>query len=64
MNKSTVLRSEEARRQAQAAILKAKQLQSELLHERAVMFASETRKVENLRALRLAKLESGKAATG
>jgi hypothetical protein len=61
MNKSTALRSEEARRDAQAAMLKAKQRQSDLLQERATMFASETKKVENLRALRLAKLESGDA---
>jgi hypothetical protein len=63
MNKSTVLRSEEARRQAHAATLKARQQQNEMLKERAMMFASETKKVENLRALRLAKLDS-KAASG
>ncbi len=64
MNRSTVIRSEEARRQAQAAIQKARQQQDELLRDRAMMFASETRKVENLRALRLAKMESAKLANG
>ena len=43
-------------------MLKAKQQQDELLKDRALMFASETRKVENLRALRLAKMESAKLA--
>lgn len=62
MNKSTGLRSEEARRQAQAALLKVKQQQSAALKERAMMFATETQKVENLRAQRLAKLESDKIA--
>ncbi len=60
MNKSTGLRSEEARRQAQAALLKAKQQQEAALQERAMMFASETQKIENLRAQRLAKMESDK----
>jgi hypothetical protein len=45
-------------------MLKAKQQQDELLKDRALMFASETRKVENLRALRLAKMESAKPADG
>jgi hypothetical protein len=59
MNKSTTLRSEEARRQAQASVLHAKQQQDAMLKERAMMFASETQKVENLRAQRLARLTSG-----
>jgi hypothetical protein len=58
MNKSTTLRSEEARRQAQAASLHAKQQQDARLNERAMMFASETQKVEDLRAKRLAKTAS------
>jgi hypothetical protein len=66
MNKSTSQRSEEARRQAQAALTEARQQQDARLQERAVMFASETQKVESLRAQRLAKSESdrisGKAA--
>jgi len=59
MNKSTTLRSEEARRQAQASVLHAKQQQDAMLKERAMSFASETQKVENLRAQRLARLASG-----
>ena len=59
MNKSTILRSEEARRQAQAALLEARQQQAQALEERAVFFASETRKVYDLRAQRLAKIASG-----
>ncbi len=62
MNKSTVLRSEEARRQAQAALLEARQQQAQALEERAVFFASETRKVYDLRAQRLAKMASGEIA--
>ena len=62
MNKSTSQRSEEARRQAQAALIEARQQQDALLQERAMMFASETQKVENLRAQRLAKMESDKSA--
>jgi hypothetical protein len=58
MNKSTTLRSEEARRQAQAASLHAKQQQDAKLNERAMMFASETQKVEDLRAKRLARTAS------
>jgi hypothetical protein len=67
MNKSTVLRSEAARRQAQAALLEAKQQQAQAIEERAMFFASETRKVFDLRAQRLAKMTSnemiGKADT-
>lgn len=62
MNKSTTLRSEEARRQAQAASLHAKQQQDAKLNERAMMFASETQKVESLRAKRLAKTASDEIA--
>jgi|RhiMethySRZTD1v2_1073278.scaffolds.fasta_scaffold00912_32 hypothetical protein len=62
MNKSTSQRSEEARRQAQAALIEARQQQDALLQERATMFASETQKVENLRAQRLAKIESDRIA--
>jgi len=62
MNKSTILRSEEARRQAQATLLEARQQQAQALEERAVFFASETRKVFDLRAQRLAKMASGAIA--
>ena len=62
MNKSTTQRAEEARRQAQAALLEAKQKQEAMLMERASLFATKTQKVENLRAQRLAKIESDKAA--
>jgi hypothetical protein len=62
MNKSTILRSEEARRQAQAVLLEARQQQAQALEERAVFFASETRKVYDLRAQRLAKMASGEIA--
>jgi DNA replication initiation complex subunit (GINS family) len=58
MNRSTTLRAEEARRQAQAASLEAKQRQAQMLEERASFFASETRKVFDLRAQRLAKMAS------
>ena len=54
MNRSTSQRSEEARRQAQAALAEAKQRQDEVLKERASMHALEIRKVETLRAQRLA----------
>lgn len=55
MNRSTSLRSEEARRQAHSATLKAKQAQSEMLKERAEVLAVEAKKIDNLRAQRLAK---------
>ena len=61
MNKST-LRAEEARRQAQAVLLEAKQQQAQMVEERAMFFASETRKVFDLRAQRLAKVVPGKDA--
>lgn len=62
MNKSTTLRAEEARRQAQAASLEARQRQAQMLEERASFFASETRKVFDLRAQRLAKMASKPSA--
>jgi hypothetical protein len=62
MNKSVNQRSEEARRQAQSATLKAKQAQSEMLKERAAVLAGEARKIDNLRALRLAKEAATKEA--
>ena len=62
MNKSTMLRSEEARRQAQAMLLEAKQLQEQAIEERAMFFASETRKVADLRAQRLARTAPAKVA--
>ena len=64
MNKSTTLRAEEARRQAQAALLEARQQQAQMLEERATFFASETRKVFDLRAQRLAKMASGSNDAG
>lgn len=54
MNKSTSQRAEEARRQAQAALSEARRRQDEELQERASMRALEVRKVESLRAQRLA----------
>jgi hypothetical protein len=62
MNRSASLRSEEARRQAQSATLKAKQAQSEMLKERAEVLAGEAKKIGNLRALRLAKEAQAKEA--
>jgi hypothetical protein len=64
MNKSAALRSEEARRAAQAAALKSKREPSAALKERAMTFAAETEKIEKLRALRLAKDAAGRADTG
>ena len=55
MNKSTSQRSEEARRQAMAALDEAKQRQTAMLDERLKMFESETRKVQDLRAKRIAR---------
>ena len=57
MNNSTVRRSEEARRQAQAVLIEAKRRQEQLLEERASMHASHVQKVESLRAQRLARGE-------
>jgi hypothetical protein len=62
MNKSTTLRAEEARRQAQADLLEARQRQAQVLEERALFFASETRRVYDLRAQRLAKMASDQTA--
>jgi hypothetical protein len=55
MNNLTIKRSEEARRQAHAALMEAKRRQEELLEERASMHASDVQKVESLRAQRLAR---------
>ena len=57
MNNSTVKRSEEARRQAQAAVISARRRQEDLLKERALVRASDVQKVESLRAQRLARGE-------
>lgn len=62
MNKPMSQRSEDARRQAQAATLKAKQAQSEMLKERAEVLAGEAKKIDKLRALRLAKEAATKEA--
>ena len=55
MNRSTSQRSEEARRQAMAALDEAKQRQIAMIDERSKMFESETRKVQDLRAKRIAR---------
>jgi len=57
MNNSTVKRSEQARHQAQAALIAARKRQEELLRERASLHASDVQKVESLRAQRLARGE-------
>ena len=57
MNKST-LRAEEARRQAQERAIRV-----QMVEERAMFFASETRKVYDLRAQRLANMAPGKDVT-
>lgn len=62
MKKPTTLRAEEARRQAHATLLEAKQQQAQMLEERAMVFASETRKVFDLREQRLAKMALAKDA--
>ena len=62
MNRTRAFRSEEARRAAEAAALRAKRQQSEALKARAVTFAAEARKIEGLKALRLAKDAAEKAA--
>jgi len=56
MNRSTSQRSEEARRQAMAALDEAKQRQIAMIDERSKMFESETRKVQDLRAKRIARM--------
>lgn len=55
MNRSTSQRSEEARRQAMVALDEARQRQVAMLDERLKMFESETRKVQDLRAKRIAR---------
>ena len=55
MNRSTSQRSEEARRQASVALDEAKQRQLAMLDERSKVFESETRKVQDLRAKRIAR---------
>ncbi len=55
VNNARFQRYEEARRQAMAVALEAKERENSILKERAAMFAIERRKVENLRALRLAR---------
>lgn len=64
MNKSTSQRAEEARRQAQTALSEAKQRRDQELHERASMRALEVRKVESLRAQRLAATDKIPVAEG
>lgn len=59
-DKSRLQKSEEARRQAMAIKLEAKEREIAALQERASTFAMETRKVENLRALRLAREAAAK----
>ena len=54
-NNARFQKYEEARRQAMAVALEAKEREDAILMERAAMFEIETRKVENLRALRLAR---------
>jgi hypothetical protein len=61
MNNGSFRRSEEARRAAQAAKLKAQQRQNKSLKERAAVLALESTKIENLRALRLARDQAAKA---
>jgi hypothetical protein len=55
MNRSTSQRSEEARRQAMVALDEAKQRQIAMIDERSKMFESETRKIQDLRAKRIAR---------
>lgn len=62
MNKSMSLRSEEARRQAHAATVKARQAQSEALKERAELLAVKAEKIDNLRAQRLAREAAAREA--
>lgn len=61
VNNSRFQKSEEARRQAMTAALEAKERESAALQERAAVFAMETQKVENLRALRLAREASAES---
>ena len=55
MNRSTSQRSEEARRHAMAALDEAKRQELAMLGERARMFESETQRVLDLRAKRVAR---------
>ena len=55
VNNARFQRYEEARRQALVVALEAKIRENAALKERSAMFAIETQKVENLRALRLAR---------
>lgn len=55
VNHSRFQKAEESRRQAMAVALEAKERENAALQERAASFAKETRKIENLRALRLAR---------
>ena len=64
MNKSTSQRAEEARRQAQAALSEARRRQDQELKERASLLALEVRKVEGLRAQRLAASDNIPADDG
>lgn len=62
MNNSTVKRSEEARRRAQAVLVEAKRRQEESLKERDSLRAGDVQKVESLRAQRLARAEEVSSA--
>lgn len=64
MNRTTSQRAEEARRVAQAATSRAKQAQNEMLKERAAALAVEAQKINNLRALRMAKTSAEDAVSG
>ena len=60
MNSLRSRKAEEARRQAMAIALETKEREIAALQERAAVFATETQKVENLRALRLAREAAAK----
>jgi len=60
VNNSRYQKSEEARRQAMAIALEVKERENAALQERTAVFASETQKVENLRALRLEREAAAK----
>ena len=64
MDNTRFQRAEEARRQAMANMIEAKQRENDALRERAAVFAVETQKVGNLRALRLAREAADKLAAG
>jgi uncharacterized membrane protein YbaN (DUF454 family) len=63
VNNSRLQKSEEARRQARATALEAKERENAMLQERAAMLAVETRKIKNLRALRLTREAAAKVDT-